>query len=408
MWAIAMLALCFYASSLGMLFTDPAKYALNLPIPHPPLGRWVMQVSQLLFGSTIFAVRLPTMLADIGAVALFLRLAQKQGSSSYGLSLFVLLAVFAASPLNLGSGFQTSFLALGLACIATGAFTERISSRVTWISIGYAVALWSQIQGILLLPFVLLVLWQTWKRAGTRHERRNVLAAGVFSLVQTGLVTLWLASNPFALADALDLAGRAPAKEWDRVIAFAGSGLAYVWAMLVVVAVALATRAKRDWRVYGYIGTATLFSFYLYKNPAPYYLPYVIALVLWGVVLGSPWTKRRAMVVFAVSALLLVLDPGYKTLWQARTWAPHRTASQIAELRPYAQSPNVVAVGNFGYEWNYLLGTRFNRFGTSETIQQTAQTAIVFVPETVTEEERRFLKNFTSSTTIGSVVVYTR
>lgn len=395
--------LCWRAVALGILSTDPAKYALNLPVPHPPLGRWVMLVSQAVFGSGILAIRLPTLVADVLAMLLVFRLIQKRSSDAV-VVLVALIAMFAASLLWLGSGFQTSFLALGIALIATGVVGEP-RPKLAWVVLGYALALWTQVQGVLLLLFVGVVLWNAWDQAQTKTDRQTVAAAGGFVLLQTGLLALWLLSNPFALADALDLAGRAPAQEWQRVVAFARSELSRVWGVLVLVVMAALGRTNRTWLTYAYVFTVVLFTLYIYKNPAPYYLSYVVALLMFGVAL-TKWSPRRLAMVMIGAVALIFID--YRMLAGQFAWRSQRTNMEIEELRRIASSSGVVTVGDYGYDWNYLIGQRFVRLGSDAERFASATTAIVFLPDTVNETERGYLERFTSTTRIGSVTVYAR
>ena len=406
-WTVLTVAFFAWSVSRGVLSTDPAKYALNIPVPHPPLGRWISLASQALFGSTILAVRLPTLLADLGAAWLLFALVLKRGKASSVLLLAPVL-LHAATVSWTGQGFQTSFLALGLALIIHGFITrERIS--LAFLAVGYLLAVWSQIQGVLLLPLVGWALWRAWQEDADAPHRWRVGGTAALLLTHTALVALWLGTNPYALADALDLAKRSEAAGLARLV--------WVWrgecTRLILSAAALAlgawwTKRRPNTETLAYLTTVSLFAVYLYKNPAPYYVSYALPLAIWGVLKLQDAKRGTILTVTALLAALAAFD--LRLLWKPVTEsAPQRTAADIATLRAFAGGTSTpMALGDYGYDWNYLLGTTFVRFPRDPQVQASARTAFVLLPETLSEEERAFVQTFNTSTTVRGVTVYQR
>lgn len=406
-WTVLVVAFFAWSMSRGVLSTDPAKYALNIPVPHPPLGRWISLASQALFGSTILAVRLPTLLADLGAAWLLFALVLKRGKASSFL-LLVPVLLHAASVSWTGQGFQTSFLALGLAFILYS-FTERARVSLPLLAGGYLLAVWSQIQGILLVPLVGWVLWRAWREQPEAPRRWQVGGTAALILAHTGLVALWLGTNPFALADALDLAKRSEAAGLAR--------LAWVWrgecTRLILSALILAlgtwwTERRPKAETLAFLATVILFAAYLYKNPAPYYVSYALPLAIWGVL--KLQDAKRAVIVTATVLLTFLAAFDLHLLWKPLTeTAPQRTSTDIATLRAFASATSTpMALGDYGYDWNYLLGTTFVRFPRDPQAQASARTVFVFLPETLSDEERTFLLAFNASTTVRGIAVYQR
>ncbi len=404
-WTALTVVFFAWSVSRGVLSTDPAKYALNIPVPHPPLGRWISLASQALFGSTILAVRLPTLLADLGAAWLLFALVLKRGKASSFLVLAPVL-LHAATVSWTGQGFHTSFLSLGLALIIYGFITrERVSLAL--VAVGYLLAVWSQIQGVLLLPLVGWVLWRAWREDADAPHRWRVGGTAALLLAHTALVTLWLGTNPFALADALDLAKRSEATGLAR--------LAWVWrgecTRLILSAAALAlgawwTKRRPNAETLAYLATVSLFAVYLYKNPAPYYVSYALPLAIWGVLKLQDAKRSTILTVAALLTALAAFD--LHALWKPLTeTATQRTAADIAALRAFVGSTSTpMALGDYGYDWNYLLGTTFIRFPRDPRVQESTQTAFIFLPETLSEEEWAFANTFAASTTVRGVTVY--
>ncbi len=406
-WTALVVTFFAWSVSRGVLSTDPAKYALNIPVPHPPLGRWISLASQALFGSTILAVRLPTLLADLGAAWILFALVLKRGRAT-SLLLLAPILLHAASVTWTGQGFQTSFLALGFALIVYGlGARERVSLR--FLVGGYLLAVWSQIQGVLLLPLVSYALWRAWQERPEAPSRWQVGGTAILLLAHTGLVTLWLGTNPFALADAVDLAKRSEAVGWARLVwVWRGEGTRLIGSAAILALGAWWTEGRPKKETLAYLATIALFAAYLYKNPAPYYVSYALPLAIWGVL--KLQDAKRPVIVAAATLVGILAGFDLHLLWRPLTeTAPQRTSADIATLRSLATGTSTPLVaGDYGYDWNYLLGTTFIRFPRDPQVQASARTVFVFLPETLSQEERAFLDGFTTSTTVRGVHVYRR
>lgn len=386
--------------SAGLLATDAAKYALNIPSPHPPLGRWLMLASQAMFGANAFAARLPSLIAELVAMFLFLRIASiERGKEWHELAPRFLLALSPAFLLWVGQGYQTSFLMCAVALLAFGA-TNKGESRLAWVTAGYLLAIWTQLQGVLLLPAVLILFW--------RERRAGWLFANVIG--HTLLVALWLAGSPLAIADAIALAGSSTGFS-DKLAGFAAADFFPLAILLIALNVAHLLRWRQERRLAVSAGamlvTSFLFLAYLFSNHASYYLPYVIALCFWSL-LELRGLPKQPMVAILAALVLLVSTEAY--LFGPRlVRIPGDRRVETAALREIlAERETVMALGFYGYEEPFRLGRSFTRFASDPSVRESVDAVIVFRPDTLSDQERAFLAGFPREYPVLDISVYAK
>lgn len=397
--------------SFGVLATDPAKYALNIAIPHPPLGRWIAIVAQWVFGRTSFAARLPSFLADMLSFVLFfiLILKSKKDFSAY---LFSLIAINPAVIYWIGQGYQTSFLSCAIALIAYGAMKES-RGGFFWIFAGYLLAIWTQLQGLLLFPAVFFLFWRGWREKRIDLQRNDsILWLFLFIIVQSGLVVLWLLTNPLAIADAISLAHRASSSGiQDRIIELLQADFGRLLLVGLTMSLLLFFLKKQERLTLSpLLIILSIFSLYFLKNPASYYTPYVFSFVSWGIIEWSSLEgKQKKSFVLLLIAFVFVVDT--KTVMPRLVFVSSGLKMEdVARIQNIASKypEESMALGNFGYEWNYFTKKRFVRFTPENSIQSKVRAAFVFVPWTLSKEEQKFLSIFPHKTNIGMIEIYER
>jgi hypothetical protein len=404
-WAIIALvyALVFFReASLGLLANDAAKYALNIPYPHPPLGRWFMLASQALFGTTAFAARLPSFIAELVAIFLFLRRSRNFASFFLALSPAFLLWV--------GQGYQTSFLLLAISLFVFGV-TRKGAARLAWVTAGYVLAIWTQLQGVLLLPAVLMLFWSEW-RAGSFRFRMDDASSWLLANVvgHTFLVALWLVGSPLAVADALALAGSSVGFA-QKAAGFAGADFFPLALLLVALNVVHVIQWRAETRVTASTGamlvSSAIFLAYLFSNHASYYLPYLFALCFWSLIELRLPSKRHLIALYVALAIFLGAEA---YLFGPRlVRAPADQRAETAALREALSShESVMALGFYGYEEAYRLGRNFARFSEDSERSGAVSAAIVFRHDTLTAEELHALAGFSRRDEYGTATVYTR
>jgi 4-amino-4-deoxy-L-arabinose transferase-like glycosyltransferase len=395
--------------SFGILDTDSAKYALNIAVPHPPLGRWFMVASQWIFGYNVFAARFPSFLAGMLSFWLFLKLVFKREKSIL-LLVFLLIALNAGVIFLMGRGYQTSFLSCAIAFIVYGT-TKETRARFVWITLGYLLAIWTQLQGLLLFPVVCILFWQAWCENKFEFRINNWAFLSLsFVVAHTGLVVLWLLTNPLSIADALSLAHRGSSNGIERILAFfqATPGWLLVFAFFLAAFSFFARRGQRIKVASVFVGIS-VFSLYFFKNPASYYMPYAFAFVSWSLIIVDISKKWMNFLVLFFVAIICFVDG--RIVWPALIQeAPYVHTKEIIALQSIAKihSTDTMALGKFGYEWNYFLQKRFVRFTTDLDIQSKIKTLFVFFPETLSWDETYFLSSFSRKTHIGTVDIYER
>ena len=404
--------ICLFLRSVSfrILATDSAKYALNIAVPHPPLGRWLMVASQWVFGHTDFAARFPSFFADVFSFWLFLKLILRR-EKYLPLLLFFFIAINPAVIYWMGQGYQTSFISCAIALITYGAAKES-RMGLFWIFAGYMLAIWTQLQGLLLFPVICILFWQAWREKKLQIQRNNpALWLFIFIAVHSGLVMLWLLTNPLAIADALSLAHRASSSGIvGRIIElFQADFVRLLIVAFIAGVLSFIARKEQRFRKATFLVGLGIFSIYFFKNPAPYYTPYVFALASWSV-LGLDLPKR--WINFSILLLVVaafVIDVGIVMPKLIYTSSYFRTEDINTLQKIVSKYPeDSIALGNFGYEWNYFLLKRFVRFTTNRIIQDRVRAAFVFVPQTLSQDELSFLSIFSHRSHIGTVDIYER
>lgn len=441
-FGVHLLFLCVSAW-LGYLHTDAAKNALNIAYPHPPLSRWIMLASEWVFGKTIFAARLPSLLVGILSWFVFDRVAVlRRGSSSLARWMILILAGGGSMIVWMGQGNQTPFLVLGVALIAYG-FTWKLSemwhvtlsciekmfsrfpkmfSSIRWccgffggsdafvnayiVLFGFLVALWSQLQAILLFPAVAIACIAYYLRTKNPWP-------GIFAIVHVFLFFGWFATNPWAVADALHLAtgtGRTTSIWLDYLatVNFLSMAIFLTIVMIGIIA-SLFRGAMIRFSKIGFLGASVFLFAYTMYVPGDWYVPYIFALLSWGLIEFCE-SRRQAIVALFLAISISGFDIlRFRSVLCTRSFAYGVPSSEVRDLaRGFGSDETIMALGGFGYDFQYISDRRFLRFASDPVVQSSIRHVVVPFPKSLSEDERVFLRSFVEMKRVGQVVVYER
>lgn len=178
-------------------------YAENLSLSyydHPPVAGWLIYLSTLAFGKTVWGVRVVALLGGLGLQLAFYRLVVLLLPRSRRVPAFVL---FVTTPLATGLSLMACpdvplalFWALALVALATAIFRQRPRSWL-WAGVAMGLAFDSKYTGILLQAGLLLFLVLSRRH---RHWLRTPWPWASFALAQTIAlpVYIWNVQHGFA------------------------------------------------------------------------------------------------------------------------------------------------------------------------------------------------------------------
>lgn len=314
--------------------TDEAKYLLNIPYPHPPLARWLLghfdgwqwqeHFARILFASLM--VHAVWLVWDMG------RSLRPAGR----VSLCVLWLASAAFVVQTGTVMMAPLTALQalLFLWMLSLPTHRIPSVAT-IAFLWLVALFTALQGVLLLPLVVALL---------RLKGVRVSVAVWCILAPIAVVGLYSLGNPLLMASLTLQANkdggstvmeRAQGLAW--ILTIAGSGIGSIIGILGLL-------SQRRWAS---LASFCLFALYVFIGRFDYYailfLPFFVA--------GAAYVYRRVPLAAVLLSILqlactaLILTHHVPLLTQ-RSPARHTLNQLPAPV-------NILLKGSFGHEWQY-------------------------------------------------------
>ena len=320
----------------GHVRTDEAKYLLNIPYPHPPLARSILQATewlpvQELFWRAMFATLL------IQAVWLVWYIAPRlQPSRRVALAFGWLLS--AAVIFQAGSIMMAPLTALqGLVFVFFLLRTDiDLKRSAGWVALFWLVSLFTAYQAVLYAPVVWTVL---------RRTRISFIVRGLCFLVPVGLVGLYALSNPLSLASFV-LAGGGNAAmtlsaKLSQLLLAAGAGGSVFFSLAGV----LGMLRMRAWALLASLILVCAFVFVSYHG---YYAILFTPLFVGGTAL----LLRKVDIPQAV--LLVAMLVGLVGLHRFAPLAPASDARRVVrslDLRPGKGA--LVLFGSFGHEWQY-------------------------------------------------------
>ena len=333
-------------------------------VDHPPLSIFLLAVTRGLFGDSIFAIRLPALLAGSGSVFLTGLLARELGGGRFAQTTAALGCLVMATPLALSSFFSMNAFDY-LAWVVTALLLARIlrTGRTRlWLAFGGVVglALLNKIS-IAFLGFGLVVgLLLTPQRRLLLDPRAWIGATIAFALFVPHLV--WQVVNGFPTlefmrnAQQYKILAMSPLQYLGAQVMLTSPFVAPVW--LLGLACLLAAPSLRRYRTLGLAYLAILGVFLAQQAKAYYLAPAYPMLVAAGTVALEGFTQRRrrwlrpsVAVWLAIGGLVVVplamplLPPATYVSYTQRLGIspPREERSQVGEL------PQIFA-DRFGWE----------------------------------------------------------
>lgn len=333
LYAIALTVL----QSMGNVRTDEAKYLLNIPYPHPPLVRWILNLTEAFpFQEMLWRVVFATLLVQ--AVWLLWSMG-KDLAPRVRIALCASWLLTAAVVVQAGTIMMAPLTALqGL--VFTWLWMRRdleIRRFTPWVALLWLASLFTAYQAALFAPLVLGLL-----RRATFGWFSALLIAG-FPL---GLAALYALGNPHSLAsfvnagtdnDGMTLA--MVASEFAKTWMVAGSGV------LVLAGIAGMLRG-REWML---LGTFLFLSLYTFASVHLYYAILFTPLLIAGSV---PLLRRTSWLAWPVALLTFI---GTAALWPSvhPVFTPDPTRTVMDALNPMPGRGDVLIQGSFGHDWQY-------------------------------------------------------
>lgn len=324
--------------SLGGVRTDEAKYVLNIPYPHPPLGRWVFHAFEWLpFQEMFWRVVLATLLVQ--AVWLVWDRARSLPFASRAAVAGAWL--FSGGVLlQAGSIMLSSVVALeAMVLVWLLGRPEVVKRHVPLVSLLWLLMLFTSYQGFLFLPLV----WMLVRRGGSSWKE-SVMLTGA----PVALLVLYTLSNPFALATMVIHTDEGAALTlMERLGGIGGLWLLGGAGVVSVVGVLGILRAPSI----GVIGSFGLIAAYVFFS-----LPYLFYAILFTPLLvegvHALLARRQHPPAFPLLACMgasalvtfLLFHPPF---------APGPARDVLSALKAKGHTGSLLLVGSFGHDWQY-------------------------------------------------------
>ena len=319
---------------LGSVHTDEAKYLLNIPYPHPPLARAVMNMTEALpYQEMFWRIVFATLLTQ--AVWLVARMA-KQFTPEDRLTLCGLW-IFCASVL-----FQSGTVMMAVLTAMQGLVFVWLLLRggneryLGWIALFWLASLFTAYQAVLYLPIVIAIFWKA-----KTNPIHSALAIGI-PLV---LVAMYVASNPLAAASFINAGEQNVGQPLIDLLRI--STVSWLWAGSVILSVVghLGMLKSKQWSLI--LSIILVFAFHVTSYRM--YYPVLFLPLLVGGVVAYPRVLRNSALLLAMQIIVATYVFAHSELSFYETGA--RTA-----MRQVNQLPNkgiVLISGSFGHGWQY-------------------------------------------------------
>ena len=320
---------------LSSVRTDEAKYLLDIPYPHPPLMRSVMEATEFLeFQEMFWRVLLATLLVQ--AVWLLVRMSTgfspEQRLTICGLWIFASSIIFQS-----GTIMMAPITALqGLVFVWLWLNTEDQKSYAGWIALFWLASLFTAYQAVLFGPLVLAIFWRM-----RLPFVQTILAVGV----PIALTVLYVSTNPLAAASFLNAGGQNTHMALvDTLQMVLGSWLTSGSVVLSIAGVVGIVRSKN----YALLGSIALVFLFLMTSFRGYYAILFLPLLIGGVI-AYPAVLKKSASLLALQIVVSVWMFAHASL--AFYPSPARTVMTMVNQ---LQSEGIVLIsGSFGHEWQY-------------------------------------------------------
>jgi hypothetical protein len=379
------LALAF-VQSLGHVRTDEAKYLLNIPYPHPPLGRFILNLTEAWSVQEIFwRVILATLVSQAAWVVWWMgcSLARRER-----LALCALWTVSAAVSIQAGSIMMAPLTALqGLLLVALATRCDLNPRRsAPWAAVLWLFSLFTAYQAALFAPIVLFLF---------RRARFGWLATLIITGVPLFLLALYTLGNPLALASFVNAGTDNVGQGMDRIL----SGFLATWAIAGSVALTVAgVYGMAQSRAWIFLVTFILLSVYNFASVHLYYALLFTPLLIAGCV---PLFRLRPRL---ASPLVILTAIGTAVLWVPfhPVFSPDPTREIVESLRLEPGKGDLVLNGPFGHDFQYESVVPVRKLTQNGILDAQAVVCIADCPEDLLRE------GIWSSTRSGNWEVYKR
>jgi hypothetical protein len=323
--------------SMGNVRTDEAKYLLNIPYPHPPLARWILNLTEALpFQEMLWRVVFATLLVQ--AVWLVWSMSRDLAPRVRA-ALCVSWLLSAAVVVQAGTIMMAPLTGLqGLAFAWLWMRRDLDVRRFSpWLALLWLASLFTAYQAALFLPLVIGLL---------RRAKLGWISVLLISGFPLGLAALYALSNPHSLAsfvnagtDNQGMTLAAVAGEFLKTWLVAGSGV------LVLAGIAGMLRG-REWML---LGTFLLLSLYTFASVHLYYAILFTPLLIAGCV---PLLRRSSWLAWPLALLTFL---GTAVLWPVHhpVFMPDPTRVVMNAMDPLPGGGDVLIRGSFGHDWQY-------------------------------------------------------
>ncbi len=361
---------------LGGVFTDEAKYLLNIPYPHPPLVRSVLEwFTAIPLHEEILRIIFATVLIQSVWIV---RHAVRQSPRRIRLASCALWLGSAAVLLQTGTLMMSPLTALFGVALLVPLFApvSESATRRRALSFGLAMlwlaSLFTAYQAVLYVPLFVAAL----HRLGT--DRRTILIYVLGPLVPLVIYSL---ANPLSIGIMLMVAngdpdgnpiGRLVMASWLWWVA--GSGILSIlglWGMIY---------GKR-WDILAAFGLVFLYGMLSYQD---YYAILLTPVLLAGAIV---WLRDQPpvwdRVVWApVIACTAIWSLGISSVGDPhRLWPIKNLARDVTMIASPSESDRLLIVGSFGHEWQYYWPGTVMRYTPSLSADMIKGASIVCLQE---------------------------
>ena len=340
--------LAFYRG-LGAVHTDEAKYLLDIPYPHPPLARTIINLTesipqQEMLWRIIFATLL------VQAVWLVERMAKKLSPEDRltlcGLWIFSASVMFQSGTIMMAvltalQGVVFVWLLLkdspaSLRYAETSRHSSAERNDAGWIALFWLVSLFTAYQAVLYLPIVVAIFWRA-----KVHPVRIALAIGVPLL----LLVMYVASNPLAAASFVAAGEQNVGQPLVDLLQI--TLRSWLWAGGIVLSIAglLGMIRSKHWPLILSFLLVCAFHVTSYRV----YYPVLFLPLLVGGVVVYPKVLRKSAVLLAMQIIIATYIFAHSELAFYETGA-RTVMRQVNQLH---SGEVVLIAGSFGHSWQY-------------------------------------------------------
>jgi len=325
--------------SLGAVHTDEAKYLLNIPYPHPPLARGIINLTEALpYQEMLMRVVFATLLVQ--AVWLIARMAKGMSPENRltlcGLWIFCASVLFQSGTVMMAVLTALQGLVLVWLLLEVESGKWKVESYLGWISLFWLASLFTAYQAVLYLPIVVAIFWKS-----KTSIVRSALAIGIPLL----LVTLYIASNPLAAASFVNAGEQNVGQPLADLLQI--TLVSWLWAGSAILSVigVLGMLKGKQW--------ALLLSFLLvcafHVTSYRMYYPVLFLPLLIGGVVASPGVLKKSATLLAMQIVTAVFIFAHTQL-EFYNSSARIVMHQVNQL----QSDGAVLIsGSFGHNWQY-------------------------------------------------------